>query len=222
MVEEGYAWPGTMTVASDSHSNMYGAVGCLGVAIVRTDAASIWATSKTWWQIPLIAKVTITRVLPKGVTGKDVIVALCGLFNIDEVLNHAIKFTGNEQTMRSLSIDNRLEIANMTTEWGALSGLFPIDGMLQAWLRAKATTAALFDGNDTRFSHARIDDLIQIDWWPVKGLHMPNPYTSTFRLSHPMSGEVGISASNRNFKGRMGVETRKHIWQVLRWWLQVL
>jgi homoaconitate hydratase len=57
MVEEGYAWPGTMTVASDSHSNMYGGVGCLGTAMVRTDAASIWATGKTWWQIPPVAKV---------------------------------------------------------------------------------------------------------------------------------------------------------------------
>lgn len=47
MVEEGYAWPGTVTVASDSHSNMYGGVGCLGTPMVRTDAASIWATGKT-------------------------------------------------------------------------------------------------------------------------------------------------------------------------------
>jgi homoaconitate hydratase len=61
--------------------------------------------------------------MPKGVTGKDVIVALCGLFNNDEVLNHAIEFTGSDQAMRSLPIDDRLTIANMTTEWGALAGL---------------------------------------------------------------------------------------------------
>lgn len=60
--------------------------------------------------------------MPKGVTGKDIIVALCGLFNNDEVLNHAIEFVGSEQTMRSLPIDDRLAIANMTTEWGALAG----------------------------------------------------------------------------------------------------
>ena len=42
MVEEGFAWPGTMAVASDSHSGHYGAVGCLGTPVVRTDAASIW------------------------------------------------------------------------------------------------------------------------------------------------------------------------------------
>lgn len=59
--------------------------------------------------------------LPKGVTGKDVIVALCGLFSKDEVLNHAIEFTGSEEALRSLPIDDRMSIANMTTEWGALS-----------------------------------------------------------------------------------------------------
>ena len=163
MVEEGYAWPGTVTVASDSHSNMYGGVGCLGTPMVRTDAASIWATGRTWWQIPPIAKVTFTGILPPGVTGKDVIVALCGLFNKDDVLNHAIEFTGSEETMRSIPVDDRLTIANMTTEWGALSGLFPIDAMLQSWLRAKATTNALFprEGARNQFTHAKIDDLIQ-------------------------------------------------------------
>ena len=163
MVEEGYAWPGTLAVASDSHTNMYGGIGCLGTAVVRTDAASIWATGRTWWQLPPIAKVTLTGILPEGVTGKDVIVALCGLFSKDEVLNHAIEFTGSEETLKSLPIDDRLAIANMTTEWGALTGLFPIDSVLRAWLRSKATAAAMYRSpNSTtheRFTHARLDDL---------------------------------------------------------------
>ena len=163
MVEEGYAWPGTLVVASDSHTNMYGGIGCLGTPVVRTDAASIWATGRTWWQIPPVAKVNFTGVLPKGVTGKDVIVALCGLFDQDDVLNHAIEFTGSEETMRSLPVDARLTIANMTTEWGALSGLFPVDGILQGWLRSKATMAAMDQaGGQTssgRFTHPRLDEL---------------------------------------------------------------
>ncbi|KAF2156261.1 homoaconitase LysF [Myriangium duriaei CBS 260.36] len=166
MVEEGYAWPGTVAVASDSHSNMYGGIGCLGTPVVRTDAASIWATGRTWWQIPPIAKVNLTGVLPPGVTGKDVIVALAGLFNNDEVLNHAIEFTGSPETMQSLAIDDRLAIANMTTEWGALTGLFPIDSVLKGWLRSKATEAAMYGSESetavptvTRFNHERLDEL---------------------------------------------------------------
>lgn len=126
MVEEGYSYPGTLVVASDSHSNMYGGLGCLGTPVVRTDAASIWITGRTWWQIPQIANCKFTGVLPQGVTGKDVIVALCGLFSNDEVLNHAIEFTGSEETMRSLPVDARLTISNMTTEWGkSSSSCFP-------------------------------------------------------------------------------------------------
>ncbi|RVD83286.1 uncharacterized protein DFL_007681 [Arthrobotrys flagrans] len=138
MVEEGYAWPGTMMVASDSHTNMYGGIGCLGTPIVRTDAAAIWATGQTWWQVPAVAKVLFKGKLPKGVTGKDVIVALCGIFNKDQVLNHAIEFTGSAETIASIPVDDRLAIANMTTEWGALTGLFPVDSLTKNWLKKKA------------------------------------------------------------------------------------
>lgn len=154
MCEEGYAWPGTMVVASDSHSNMYGGLGCLGTPIVRTDAAAIWATGRTWWQVPPIAKVELKGKLNNGVSGKDVIIALCGFFNHDEVLNHAIEFTGDG--IKYLSIDQRLTIANMTTEWGAMAGVFPIDEITISWLKERAKFIKLrglegiasdFDGN---------------------------------------------------------------------------
>ena len=136
MCEEGYVWPGGMAVASDSHSNMYGGLGCLGTPVVRTDAAAIWATGRTWWQVPPVAKVNLIGHLKKGVTGKDVIITLCGFFNNDEVLNHVIEFTGDGITQ--LSIDQRLTIANMTTEWGALAGLFPCDDSTIKWLKDRA------------------------------------------------------------------------------------
>ena len=132
MLEEGYAFPGEMAVASDSHSNMYGGIGCLGTPVVRTDAAGIWATGKTWWQIPPVAKVELMGRLLPGVTGKDVIITLAGHFNKDEVLNHALEFSG--AGVQSLSIDDRLTISNMTTEWGALVGVFPIDDTVYNWL----------------------------------------------------------------------------------------
>ncbi len=168
MCEEGYAWPGTMAVASDSHSNMYGGLGCLGTPIVRTDAAAIWSTGRTWWQIPPVAKVELRGKMRPGVTGKDVIVTLCGLFNKDEVLNHAVEFSGDG--VKALSIDERLTIANMTTEWGALVGIFPIDNVTIAWLRARAEFVAKrgaqnvpsdADGNGThpRMNQKRIDTL---------------------------------------------------------------
>ena len=136
MCEEGYAWPGTMVVASDSHSNMYGGLGCLGTPVARTDAVALWATGKTWWRVPPVVQCELTGVLQPGVSGKDVIVTLCGLYNRDEVLNHAVEFTG--EGAGSLTIDQRLTIANMTTEWGAVAGLFPVDDSTVSWLRARS------------------------------------------------------------------------------------
>src|SRR5947207_3993467 len=94
MVEQGYVTPGSMVVGSDSHSNLYGAIAALGTPVVRTDAASIWATGVTWWQAPPVARVVLKNKLQPGVVGKDVIIALCGLFNHDEVLNMACEFAG--------------------------------------------------------------------------------------------------------------------------------
>ena len=136
MVEQGYAVPGTLIVGSDSHSNMYGGVSALGTPVVRTDAACLWATGQTWWQVPPVARCTLTGRLMPGVVGKDVIIALCGLFNKDEVLNHAVEFVG--EGVAGLSMDHRLTIANMTTEWGALAGVFPFDETLKGYLLERA------------------------------------------------------------------------------------
>lgn len=162
MCEEGYAWPGTMVVASDSHSNMYGGLGCLGTPIVRTDAAAIWATGRTWWQVPPVARVELRGRLRAGVTGKDVIITLCGLFNKDEVLNHAVEFVGDG--VASLTIDQRLTIANMTTEWGALAGVFPIDDVTIAWLKKRSDfitgrgLAGVPSDGDGKGKHPRLSD----------------------------------------------------------------
>src|SRR6266849_490741 len=135
MVEQGYVVPGALVVASDSHSNLYGAMAALGTPVVRTDAASIWATGVTWWQVPKVAKVVLKGKLSPGVTGKDVIIALCGLFNKDEVLNHAVEFMGNG--VANLPMSARMTIANMTTEWGALAGVFPFDEVTVNYLRSR-------------------------------------------------------------------------------------
>src|SRR5512133_2259168 len=137
MVEQGYVVPGAMVVASDSHSNLYGAAAALGTPVVRTDAASIWATGVTWWQVPKVAKVLLKGNLSAGVTGKDVIIALCGLFNKDEVLNHAVEFLGDGAA--NLPMSARMTIANMTTEWGALAGVFPFDETTMNYLHSRVS-----------------------------------------------------------------------------------
>jgi homoaconitate hydratase len=131
MVERGYVVPGSFVVASDSHSNMYGALGAVGTPIVRTDAAAAWATGDFWWQIPRSVQVVLEGTLPAGTTGKDVI-TLCGLYNHDEVLNAAVEFSG--PGVASLSMDARFSISNMSTEWGPLVGWFPVDAITLKYL----------------------------------------------------------------------------------------
>lgn len=152
--------------------------------MVRTDAAAIYAVGKTWLQVPPVAKVTLTGVMPPGVSGKDAIITLIGMLNNDEVLNHSIEFVGSEETyvflsymvsrhlpnhltscrLRSIPIDFRLTMSNKTTEWGCLSAIWPIDSVLISWLRANATTSAMLNpelGEQARFNHKRIDELVQ-------------------------------------------------------------
>ena len=86
----------------------------MGTPVVRTDAASIHAIGETWWEVPPIVQINLTGTLPPGVTGKDVIVTLAGSFG-NEVLNHVIEFSG--PGVATLTVDERLSISNMTTEF---------------------------------------------------------------------------------------------------------
>jgi len=135
MVSMGYVLPGSLVVASDSHANMYGALGALGTPVVRTDAAAVWATGEFWWPIPRTVEVVLDGELPKGASGKDVIITLCGLYNQGEVLNAVVEFTG--PGVATLSMDARYSISNMTTEWGALAGWFPTDHVTVGYLRRR-------------------------------------------------------------------------------------
>ncbi len=140
MVEQGFVHPGTLVVASDSHSNMYGALAAVGTPVVRTDAAALWAGAVTWWLVPRTVKVTLGGRLRPGVTGKDVIITLCGLYNSGEVLNAAVEFHG--PGIAGLSMSERLTISNMTTEWGALVGWFPFDEITAEYLRERVDVLA--------------------------------------------------------------------------------
>lgn len=153
MVERGYVVPGSFVVASDSHSNMYGALGGVGTPIVRTDAAAIWAIGEFWWQVPRTIQVVLQGNLQEGVSGKDLIITLCGLYNHDEALNAAVEFSG--PGVASLSMDARFSIANMSTEWGPIVCWFPVDEVTLRFLRD--THYKLADQGVERFTEEDIE-----------------------------------------------------------------
>jgi homoaconitate hydratase len=153
MIERGYVAPGSFVVASDSHSNMYGALGAVGTPIVRTDAAAVWATGEFWWQVPRTIQVVFEGKLSEGVGGKDVIITLCGLYNHDEALNAAVEFSG--PGVVSLPMDARLSISNMSAEWGPIVGSFPVDEITIRYLRL--TCDRLLDQGIERFTEADLE-----------------------------------------------------------------
>jgi homoaconitate hydratase len=206
MVEQGYVVPGSMVVGSDSHSNLYGAACCLGTPVVRTDAASLWATGVTWWQVPPVARCVLKGKLQPGVVGKDVIIALCGLFNHDEVLNMAVEFVGEGDALKSLTMDQRMSISNMTTEWGALIGIFPFDEILRDYLYSRADYFAKFGsrrpgtrGADSLGSYTRAD----VDrWWASR-----SEWQSDANASYAVQLELDLSTVIPNVSGPNTVKT---------------
>src|SRR5437867_2298896 len=214
MVEQGYVVPGALVVASDSHSNLYGAAAALGTPVVRTDAASIWATGVTWWQVPKVAKAVLKGNLSPGVTGKDVIIALCGLFNKDEVLNNAVEFMGDGVT--NLPMSARMTIANMTTEWGALAGVFPFDEVTGNYLRSSVGEFTNPKRTGTRGPKSRSGYTnIDIDnWWKNR-----SEFTADVDANYAIELELDLATVVPHVSGPNEVKTmvslpemqRKHV-----------
>jgi len=214
MVEQGYVVPGALVVASDSHSNLYGAIAALGTPVVRTDAASIWATGVTWWQLPKVAKVVLKGNLSAGVTGKDVIIALCGLFNKDEVLNHAVEFTGDGVT--NLPMSARMTIANMTTEWGALAGVFPFDEVTVNYLHSRVGefTSPKRPGKRGPTSRSGYTNIEIDEWWKNR-----SDFTADADANYAIELELDLATVVPHVSGPNEVKTmvslpemqRKHV-----------
>ena len=151
MVERGYVVPGSFVVASDSHSNMYGALGAIGTPIVRTDAAAVWATGEFWWQIPRSIQVVLEGHAAGGRDGQrrhhHAVRALQPRRSAER--GGRVQRTGRGRRFR---MDARFSISNMTTEWGPLVGWFPVDdGHPQISHRRAAAT----DGAGHRALHRR-------------------------------------------------------------------
>ncbi|MCI8441598.1 MAG: 3-isopropylmalate dehydratase large subunit [Provencibacterium sp.] len=123
--EQGLVIPGDCIIGADSHTCTYGALGAFSTGVGSTDMAAAMITGKAWFKVPSAIRVTLTGSLPRYVSGKDVILHLIGRIGVDGALYQSLEFTG--RGARSLSVDDRLCIANMAIEAGAKNGIFPVD-----------------------------------------------------------------------------------------------
>lgn len=122
-IEEGMVFPGSTFVSTDSHANIMGAIGAFGQGLGDQDMAAVWANGSIWFKVPKSAKLTFTGELPKDVSAKDVVLNLLAKFGANTLLGYSVEMYGD--AIDKLSLDERITIASMGTEMGAIIVLFP-------------------------------------------------------------------------------------------------
>ena len=134
--EKGLIGPGELCIGADSHTCTYGALGAFSTGVGSTDMAAGMATGEAWFKVPSAIKFNLTGKLNKYVSGKDVILHIIGMIGVDGALYQSMEFTG--EGLKSLSIDDRLCIANMAIEAGAKNGIFEVDEITMAYKNERA------------------------------------------------------------------------------------
>lgn len=134
--EKGWILPGDLIVGTDSHTCTYGALNAFSTGIGSTDMAAVLATGKLWFKVPETDLIVLKGHLSKGVLAKDVILFLTGELSSEDLIYHAIEFTGS--VVEDLEIDERLTITNMVVEMGGKAGLMPCDEKTISWLRDRS------------------------------------------------------------------------------------
>lgn len=123
--EQGLIAPGELCIGADSHTCTYGALGAFSTGVGSTDMAAAMATGETWFKVPAAISVRLTGKLNRWVSGKDVILHLIGMIGVDGARYQSLEYNG--PGLASLSIYDRLTIANMAIEAGAKNGIFAVD-----------------------------------------------------------------------------------------------
>ena len=134
--EKGIVTAGDCIIGADSHTCTYGAVGAFSTGVGSTDMAAGMATGKCWFKVPAAIKFVLTGSLPKGVSGKDVILHIIGMIGVDGALYKSMEFAG--PGVAALSMDDRLTICNMAIEAGGKNGIFPVDDVTRAYLDGRS------------------------------------------------------------------------------------
>lgn len=132
--EKGLTVAGDVIIGADSHTCTYGALGAFSTGVGSTDMAAGMATGKAWFKVPSAIKVVVTGKPHKYISGKDLILHLIGRIGVDGALYQSLEFTGDG--IASLTMDDRFTIANMAIEAGAKNGIFPVDDLAEAYMKA--------------------------------------------------------------------------------------
>ena len=134
--EKGLVLPGDVVIGADSHTCTYGALGAFSTGVGSTDMACGMATGKAWFKVPSAIQFILKGKLNRFVSGKDVILHIIGKIGVDGALYKSMEFTG--EGVKSLTIYDRLTIANMAIEAGAKNGIFEVDEQTVAYVKERS------------------------------------------------------------------------------------
>lgn len=135
--EKGLVASGECIIGADSHTCTYGALGAFSTGVGSSDMAAGMASGSCWFKVPEAIRFELTGELAPHVSGKDVILHIIGMIGVDGALYKSMEFGG--PGMASLSIDDRLTIANMAIEAGAKNGIFEVDEITKAYMAERVT-----------------------------------------------------------------------------------
>jgi 3-isopropylmalate/(R)-2-methylmalate dehydratase large subunit len=130
-----HARPGMLIAGSDSHTTTAGAFNAMAVGIDRTEAAGLWKTGETWFRVPESIKITLKGALSPGVYAKDIALWLIGMTGADGGNYMSVEFHG--EGIGTLTMADRMTIANLASEMGAKNAVFPVDETAQTFFGEK-------------------------------------------------------------------------------------
>lgn len=130
--ERGHLKPGMFVVGGDSHSPTGGAFGAYMFGIGATEMAGVLATGEIWLKVPETILIEWRNRLSRGVTAKDIMLALCARLGMDGGQYQAVEYAG--EAISALSMQERMTLSNMAAELGAQAGLIAPDETTAAWL----------------------------------------------------------------------------------------
>ncbi len=217
--EKGLVVPGDIVIGADSHTCTYGALGAFSTGVGSTDMAAGMATGEAWFKVPSAIKFVLKGELKPLVSGKDVILYIIGKIGVDGALYKSMEFTGDG--LKSLSIDDRLCMANMAIEAGAKNGIFEVDDITIDYVdKRKQHDYRVFKADED----AEYDEVIEIDLSKINSTvacpHLPENTKDATELSNIKVDQVVIgSCTNGRYsdlKAAAEILKGKHIAKGIR------
>ena len=160
--EQGITLPGMTIVCGDSHTSTHGAFGALAMGIGTSEVEHVLATQCLILKKFKTMEVRVEGKLNKGITAKDIALALIGKIGTAGGTGYAIEFTG--ESIRSLSMEGRMTLCNMAIEAGARAGMVAVDDVTMSYVenrpfspkgealeKAKAYWKTLHSDKDAKF-----------------------------------------------------------------------